>query len=74
MGHNRSQELIRSTSEIGGGGEIRLDGDVGSGKGRHYCRVCLVSGRVKTRSYKIISLPEPRESCDLLMAVEKSKN
>ena len=51
----------------------QLGRDVFSNRGRHYCWVVLVSGRVEMRSYKILSLPEPRGNCDLLVAVAEAK-
>ena len=41
------------------GGAV-VSAEVGSIGGRHYRRVGLVGGRVDTRSYEIVSPPEPR--------------
>ena len=50
-----------------------MGGEVGRGRGRHYCRVGLVGGRVETRSYEMVSPPEPRGRRALSVAAAEAK-
>ena len=50
-----------------------LGGEVGRDGGCHYRWFGLVVGRVETRFYDIVSLPEPRERRTLSVAVVEAK-
>ena len=50
-----------------------LGAEVGSDGGRHYCQVGLVVIQVEARLYIIVSTPDPRGRCSLLVAVAEAK-
>ena len=64
----------RYWSEAAGGGKHRNYGKRWSGdRGRRSRQIGLIDGRRETRSYKIVSPPEPRGRCTLSVAMARRK-